>query len=61
MRRSSAERVLLIYPMKVDDTTGRVGMRMKRVHPVTGQLSYRWATVYDPEMGHMVTSFSLVP
>ena len=36
------ERVLLVYPMRTDDATGRVDMRVKTAHPVTGQLQMRW-------------------
>lgn len=46
---SEGERVLLVYPMESDERTGRVHMRLKRAHPVTGQLSYAWVGVYDPD------------
>ena len=55
-------RVMLVYPMKTDEVTGRVTMRLKRVHALTGQLSYCWVVVYDPEReGRPVTNFSLLP
>jgi hypothetical protein len=37
-------------------------MRMKRVHPVTAQLSHHWVVVYDPEnarAGRPIKQFSL--
>ena len=54
------ERVMLVYPMRSDPNTGRVTMRAKTVDAVTGQLSYAWVLVYDPEAGsRAVTDFSL--
>jgi hypothetical protein len=55
-------RVMLVYPMLTDEVTGRVRMRLKTVHAGTGQLSYRWVKVYDPEQEHSrpVGNFSLV-
>lgn len=55
-------RVMLVYPMHTDEVTGRVRMRLKTVHAGTGQLSYRWVKVYDPEQEHSrpVGNFSLV-
>jgi hypothetical protein len=41
-------RVLLVYPMQTREAD-RVCMRLKSVHPVTGQLRLRWVVVYDPE------------
>jgi hypothetical protein len=42
------ERVLLEYPMVTDPVSGTVYMKRKAVQPVTGQLTYEWTTVYDP-------------
>ena len=55
-------RVLLVYPMNADPETGRVRMRLKSAHAVTGQLSYTWVCVYDPDVAkYLVTDFSLLP
>lgn len=45
----TGDRILLVYPMRSDETTGRVTMRMKRVDPHTGALSYARVLVYDPD------------
>ena len=59
---AQGERVLLVYPMEGDDATGRVKMRLKRAHPVTGQLSYAWVCVCDPEQStRPVVAFSTAP
>lgn len=56
----TGERVMLVYPMRSDSNTGRVTMRAKTVDAVTGQLSYTWVLVYDPESGtRAVTDFAL--
>ena len=58
------ERIMLIYPQEVSEDTGRIEMRLKRAHPVTGQLKLHWVCVYDPEKeekAHLAGSFSLVP
>lgn len=58
----SSQRVVLVYPMASEGDDGIVTMRMKRVHPVTGQLSYVWVRVYDPNTEtRYVTDFALVP
>ena len=55
-------RVVLVYPMMADTDDGIVTMRMKSVNPVTGQLTYTWVRVYDPNTEtRYVTDFSLVP
>ena len=55
-------RLLLVYPMESDPETGRVRMRCKVAHPVTGQLSYHWVCVCDPERAERgVTDFSMLP
>jgi hypothetical protein len=51
------ERVLLVYPMATDAQSGRVRMRLKRVHPVTAQLSHHWVIVYDPEDARVMRPF----
>ena len=58
------DRVMLIYPQRTNDETGCVEMRLKRAHPITGQLDLIWVTVYDPmddEVPHKMRSFSLIP
>lgn len=56
------ERVVLVYPMTSDGDDGIVTMRMKSIHNVTGQLSYTWVRVYDPNTEtRYVTDFSLLP
>ena len=58
------ERIMLIYPQEVSEDTGRIAMRLKRAHPVTGQLKLHWVCVYDPDQeegSHLAGSFSLVP
>lgn len=60
----TAERVVMVYPMREDDETGRVTMRLKRADPVTGQLHLHWVCVYDGRgeaAARFVTDFSLVP
>lgn len=59
---SAAERVVVVYPMKADGEDGVVSMRVKQVHPVTGQLRYSWVAAYDPnsETRHL-KNFSLLP
>jgi hypothetical protein len=55
-------RVVLVYPMKSDTEDGIVTMRRKVVHTVTGQLSYEWIRVYDPNTEtRYVSNFSLFP
>lgn len=59
---SVGERVVLVYPMRSEEDDGVVTMRKKCVHGVTGQLSYRWVRVYDPNTEtRYVTNFSLLP
>lgn len=56
------DRVMLVYPMESDPVNGRVYMRLKRVDSVTGQLSYRWTLMYDPDTEERpVTDFALAP
>lgn len=55
------DRVLMVYPMQTDKDTGKVRMRLKSVHPVTGQLSVRWVVAYDPDLEmRFLNRFSLV-
>jgi hypothetical protein len=59
----AGERVMLVYPMRTDATTGRVSMRLKAVHPTTGALRHAWVAVYDPDAeddAHRVNQFSLL-
>ena len=59
---NAGERLVLVYPMAADANDGMVTMRQKTVHPVTGQLEYRWIRVYDPNTEtRFVTNFSLLP
>jgi hypothetical protein len=54
-------RVVLVHPMRSDPDTGMVTMMLKRVHAVTGQLSYHWVRVYDPNTDtHFAGDFALV-
>lgn len=54
-------RVVLVYPMRAE-TAEQVSMRLKTVHPVTGQLAYRWVVVYDPSTDQrFLRDFSLLP
>lgn len=56
------QRVVLVYPMTSDGDDGIVTMKMKSIHKVTGQLSYTWVRVYDPNTEtRYVTDFSLLP
>ena len=53
-------RVLLVYPMQPMSGSGGVRMRLKSVHPVTGQLAVRWVIVYDTDTDkRYVSNFSL--
>lgn len=55
-------RVMLVYPMVSDTDTGLVSMKMKTVDECTGQLAWRWVTVYDPNSDtRYVTQFSMIP
>ena len=55
-------RIMLVYPMTSDPTTGMVSMKMKYVDSVTGQLMMKWVRVYDPNSDErFVSDFSLVP
>ena len=50
--------VLLVYPMRRDDDTGRVFMRHRAADPTTGQLTDTWVAVYDAETKrHLVRDF----
>jgi len=54
-------RVMAVYPMESDER-GAVYMRLKTVHAVTGQLSYVWAMVYDPDTEkRYIGDFALCP
>lgn len=58
----AASRVMLVYPMQTDAATGCVIMRAKTVDPTTGQLSYAWVKVYDPDAGERIANdFSFAP
>ena len=53
-------RVLLVYPMRADDETGSIRMRLRNVDPVTGQPMVCWVEVYDPiTETRRLSSFSL--
>lgn len=56
------ERCMLVYPMEASkDDSGTVRMRLKRAHPVTGQLAHHWVPVYDPNHDErFVGAFSVV-
>lgn len=59
---TAGERVMLVYPMRTDSSTGTVHMRLKRCDPVTATLTYTWVCVCSGE-NHEVRSvgnFSLV-
>jgi hypothetical protein len=57
---SAGEKVLLVYPMTSDES-GKVTMRMKSVHPTTGQLRMHHVYVYDPDSDlRFVKDFTLV-
>lgn len=61
---TKSERTMLVYPQRVVEETGCVEMKLKRAHPVTGQLKLHWVTVYDPgeqACAHLASDFSLVP
>lgn len=59
---SVGDRVVLVYPMASDAEDGRITMKLKSVHPNTGQLSYNTVTVYDPNTEtRYATKFSLIP
>ena len=55
------ERVLLVYPMRVDASTGAVIMRHKRVDSRTAGLSYHWVAIYSghDDDTYFVNNFSL--
>ena len=59
---AKGDRVMLVYPQRSDPDTGRIDMKLKRAHPVTGQLSFSWVTVYDPmiDEAHRMRDFSLI-
>ena len=52
-------RVVLVYPME-ESHTGEVRMRLKRAHPVSGQISLHWVQVHDG-LRPSVRDFSLLP
>ena len=55
-------RVLVVYPMETDAVDGRVSVRVKYAHPVTGQLAYVWVVAYDPNTEtRYLTDFSVLP
>lgn len=57
---SAGAKVLLVYPMTPDES-GKVTMRMKSVHPTTGQLRMNNVYVYDPDSDlRLVKDFTLV-
>lgn len=59
----AGDRVLFVYPMRSDEESGAVTMRLKKVHPVSARLTYHWVEVYSgPAEGmHHVRDFSFVP
>lgn len=58
----NGDRVLMVYPMRDDESTETVQMRMKTAHGQTGQLSYTWVTVYDAtDRTRTIGNFSLTP
>jgi len=55
-------RVMLWYPMKMDEESGFVFMKRKTVVPDTGQLKLDWVRVYDSNSDtHLVSDFSVFP
>ena len=49
---------LFVFPM-VPDGEDTVYMRLKRIHPITGKLSYHWVVVYNGETAeHTVEQFA---
>ena len=55
-------RVMLVYPMESDASTGKVRMQMRSSHATTGQLTERWVVVHDPDAdGRVMADFSVVP
>ena len=60
---TEGQRLLLVFPQKVDSETGRVEMRLKLVHPRTAQMKYVWIEVYSGvDTGRRsVTHFSTTP
>lgn len=55
-------RVMLVYPMESDVSTGKVRMQMRSSHATTGQLTERWVVVHDPDSDDRVmVDFSVVP
>ena len=60
---SQGTRLLLVYPQRHDESTGRVCMRVKTADAATGQLSYAWVEVFSGNETDIrrVGDFSLVP
>lgn len=53
---------MLVYPMDGETSDGKVRMRLKTAHAITGQLTYRWVVVHDPEKDHRILHhFSVLP
>ena len=53
----TGDRVLMVYPM--EEKNDNICMRFKKVNAKTGQLSYEWVTVYEPdEEVYYLTDFS---
>mgnify|MGYP001268619676 FL=1 len=51
-------RGLFVFPMVPDDND-TVYMRLKCIHPITGQLTYHWVVVYNGETAeHTVEQFA---
>ena len=58
----NGERVLMVYPMRSNESDGTIHMRLKTVHPCSGQLMYNWAIVYNPiNQDRSLIEFSLTP
>lgn len=59
---ATGSRVMLVYPMDGETSDGKVRMRLKTAHAITGQLTYRWVVVHDPEKDHRILHhFSVLP
>ena len=55
-------RIMLVYPMESDASTGKVRMQMRSSHATTGPLTDRWVVVHDPDAdGRVMADFSVVP
>lgn len=54
-------RVCMVYPMR-KESNEKVSMRVKNTNKTTGQLSYKWVTVFDPTSEErFLVNFSSIP